>query len=80
MALTRTDAENLKSHVEGMCHRIWDQMEHIENLLQKNPSVLAEVAAMYGQDKADDCKKCINRARFLMRTVEHHKAIASDLA
>lgn len=79
MALTRTDAENLKAHVEGMCWRIYDQMEHVERMLAEKPDVLAEVEDMYGKDKLKDVKDAINRGRALMRAVEHHKAVATDL-
>lgn len=79
MSLVRTDAENLKAHVEGMCYRVYDQLEHVENLLSKNPNVMVEVEAMFGKAKADDCKACINRARALLRAVEHHKSVEGDL-
>lgn len=79
MALTRTDAENLKSHVEGMCFRIYDQMEHAERILAESPTVLAEFEAMYGKDKLKDLKDCINVGRKLLRMVDHHKAVKTDM-
>lgn len=69
MPLKNSEADNLRQHIQGACHRVNDQLEHIERTLAKNPGVWAELEARYGKEEAAESKAVVNALRDLLGKV-----------